>query len=175
MKFAIVSALMTICFLGICSTNAETELVKNAKWSKLAANGVPESWENRVTGSNSFSVTQAATGNVLKLTVKDPAKTAFFMYRNLPLEAGKRYTVSYEVKGSADGKYLLYCEWQRQAPDAAKAVLQSYNTRLQSVSGEWKKLVFTFTFPQDCRMAYMVLMAKQGEIEFRNLSFTPAK
>lgn len=173
MKRFILSTFLTLGFF--CAGHAEDELVKNAAWSKVNPRGVPESWESRVSANNTFAVTQAADGNILKITVNDPAKTAFFMYRNLPLESGKRYTVSYEVKGSADSKYLLYCEWHRQSPGMAKAALQSYNTRLQSPSGDWKKLTFTFSFPTDSRNAYMVLMAKQGEVEFRNLSFTLAQ
>ena len=173
MKFTFVSLLLTLCICNVCK--AETELVKNWDFAKLNSRGVPANWESRVAGSNVFAVTPAADGNVLKITVKDPAKTAFFMYRNLPLEAGKRYNVSYEVKGSADGKYLFYCEWRYQAPGAAKATPKSYNTRLQAVSADWKKLNFTFTFPADSRNAYMVLWAKQGEVEFRNLKFTLVK
>ena len=75
MKFSFVALLLTLCIFNVCK--AEAELVKNWNWAKLNSRGVPANWESRVSGSNTFAVTSAADGNVLKITVKDPAKTAF--------------------------------------------------------------------------------------------------
>ncbi len=150
-------------------------LMENADFARLDAAGKPEKWEARVRGDNQFSLTPAADGAVLLLKCVDEKEPALLMYRNLPLEAGKRYQVVYEVKGTAGARYLAYCEWLLKPAGADKPVLKGVETRIKNPSAEWTKQQFGFTFPADSTTPYFVFSCSGGEVSFRNLTLTEVK
>ncbi len=163
----------TIIVLGcvlLFGADTASNLLGNADFAKLDAKGIPAQWEARVQKANRFSITPDTAGTVLSIVCKDDQAPSLFMYRPLTLQAGESYRVTFDVKGSPNAKYLVYCEWNETFADGTKKI-KGVNTSIRTAPADWTPQSFSFTYRKNCTGPYFVLSVRAGEASFRNIKF----
>ena len=142
----------------------KSKLLINSDFSVLDAKKNPAGWEARGE-EKSFSY-----GNGGVMMKGSDGKDLYLIQRNLSLQAGTNYEVSYEVKGSRkDGEYRVYYE-MIQVIDG-KDVWKSSATEFRKTPDQWQTKGFIFAFPEKVRSSYLVFNVKTGvDVEFRNIT-----
>lgn len=158
-----ISALILGGFMMAATALPGANLVKNGNFTELNNRYLPVGWDVRKSAGASAGVNLGE----FKLQVSDPAQVALALQRNLPLESGKSYVVSCEVKGSDGAEYMLYME--STVTNNGKSKLTSAHTQKLRAANEFKVVRFVYDVPANSKAPYVVLRACKGEVSFRNL------
>lgn len=145
------------------------ELLVNADFSQLNADGLPKKWEIRDNVKQRSSNIPAATvrNNILTLHGGDKAEVFAVQY-NLPLKAGRKYWVSFRVKAERPASYRVYSQWQEKKD--GKTVWRGTNGNWQPTGTDWKEHRFEINLPVGAQAPYLAINASgDTDISFRNI------
>ena len=134
-------------------------LAENLDFSAME-NGIPVIWELRGKREN-FSF----DGNCV--TFNAPV---MMVHHKLFLQAGKKYVLSFEVKGDAGFRGYFECAYN---PPGQKRKWESFNTGYFVPGKEWVKKSITFTNPENLAFSHIVFQSNTpGAVSIRNIQIT---
>ena len=97
-------SILLVGILIVCNwCSAAENLIRNADFSELSPAGLPVHWGF---GGNSGTRQKSENG----IVVISPKLSS--VQRNIKIESGKSYLLSYEAKGTPDASFQLYSSWQ---------------------------------------------------------------
>ena len=155
------------CLFAMMAIGQEN-ILKNADWKEIGANGVPVEWfpRNAVTehggdGGADFTLSgKDGKEGIVTQTIKIPP--------NVP------YVFSYDMKSTDEGMTMNYIEWHW--PDNGTETYGNSGVAKIRAAKEWKSYKFMFSYPTEKTNGYIALRSSEGaKVQFRNVVIRKAR
>ena len=162
-QFMVAMSVLCIAVFG------QENIIKNADWKEIGANGVPVGWSVR---ENSITEHGGDDGADFTLSGKD-GKEAIVTYP-VKLELNVPYIFSYEMKCAEEAMVQNYLEWHW--PENGAEVYRSSGAAKFHATKEWKTYKAMVLYTTTTTSGYIALRSTNGaKIQFRNLVVRKAR
>ena len=157
-----------IGLLGMTAIGQEN-IVKNADWKEIGANGAPVGWSIRAEVIAEHGGDDRAD---FTLSRKD-GKEAIVTYP-IKIEPNVPYVFSYEMKCAEEAMVQNYLEWHW--PENGAEVYRSTGAAKFHATKDWKTYKASFSYATESTSGYIALRSTNGaKIQFRNLVVRKAR
>ncbi|MBO4526204.1 MAG: hypothetical protein J5743_01160, partial [Victivallales bacterium] len=157
-----------VCILCL-SVFGQENIVKNADWKEIGANGAPVGWDVRPAVVAEYGGDDGAD---FTLSGKD-GKEAIVTYP-IKIEPNVPYVFSYDMKCAEEAMVQNYLEWHW--PENGAEVYRSTGAAKFHATREWKTYKASFSYPTANTSGYIALRSTNGaKIQFRNLFVRKAR
>ena len=162
-RYAVVVCIICLAVFG------QENIIKNADWKEIGANGVPIGWSIR---PEVIAEHGGDGGADFTLSGKD-GKEAIVTYP-VVIEPNVPYVFSYEMKCAEEAMVQNYMEWHW--PENGAEVYNNSGAAKFHATKEWKTYKAMVIYPTKTTSGYIALRSTNGaKIQFRNLVVRKAR
>lgn len=172
-------ASITVLIAGLASYSVAGDILGDSGFVQAQKSLAESAWGLHIPGKQEVSEADICGFKNGIVTLRRKKDERFFLLqRNLPLEKGKKYEVSYEVKSSAGVDYSVYVEWITDKNSFHGAPRGEERRQTSSEAWNRRSFAFTYDFPSGRRISsppYIVFnLLTPGTVSFRNISLKAA-
>ena len=156
-----------VCLYAIMAIGQEN-ILKNADWKEIGANGAPVGWSPR----NAVTEHGGDGGADFTLSGKDGKEGIVTQAVKIPPNVP--YVFSYDMKSTEEGMTMNYIEWHW--PDNGTETYGNSGVAKIRATQEWKSYKFMLSYPNEKTSGYIALRSSEGaKIQFRNVVVRQAR